>query len=194
MKSVCDLYHLYRGDEPLLPTEGALRCYDYIKEPKDDGYRGIHIAGRYHPRVADREPWRDQRIEIQLRTHLRHAFATAVETVTTFTKQPLKFGAGPEEWRRFFSLMGSALADLEGTPYVNNTPTNHSALILELQDATEGLKVRQRLHGWADAVRVLPRRNLKGFKWLLLVLNLADTTIQVTGYANRVEANGSLHR
>jgi Region found in RelA / SpoT proteins len=189
VKSVNDLFHMYRGDEPLLPTEDSLKCYDYIKEPKEDGYRGIHIAARYHPRVRDREPWRDQRIEIQLRTQLQHAFATAVETVTTFTRQPLKFGTGPEEWRKFFSLMGSALADLEGTPYVKNTPTNHNSLILELQDITEELKVRQRLHGWADAVKVLPRRNMKGFKWLLLVLNTADNTVKVTGYADRTEAS-----
>jgi hypothetical protein len=188
VKAVCDLYYMYRGDEPLLPEEGKLKCYNYIKEPKDDGYRGIHIAGRYHPRVQSREPWRDQRIEIQLRTQLQHAFATAVETVTTFTRQPLKFGAGPSEWRRFFSLMGSALADMESTPQVPGTPTSRLALISELQDATAELRVRQRLHGFAEAIQVLPRRHMNGFKWLLLVLNTDKNTIKVTGYADRRQA------
>jgi len=189
VKSVCEVYHMYRGAEPLLPTEGSLKCYDYIKEPKEDGYRGIHIAGRYHPRVKSREIWRDQRIEIQLRTQLQHAFATAVETVTTFTREPLKFGAGPTEWRKFFSLMGSALAEVEGTELVKNTPTNHQELISSLQDAVNELKVRQRLRGWADALKVLPRRHVTGFKWLLLVLNTTDNTIKVTGFANRKEAS-----
>jgi hypothetical protein len=180
---------MYAGEAPLLSTEGSLKCYDYIKQPKDDGYRGIHIAGRYHPRVASREPWNNQRIEIQLRTQLQHAFATAVETVTTFTKEPLKFGAGPAEWRRFFSLMGSALAEVEGTPLVEDTPTNHTELISSLQSTVDELKVRQRLRGWANAVKVLPRRNTKGFKWLLLVLNTTDSTIKVTGYVNRKEAS-----
>jgi hypothetical protein len=186
VQSVYSLYDMYRGDVSLVPS--TLKCYDYIKEPKDDGYRGIHIAGRYHPRVKSREPWQDQRIEIQLRTQLQHAFATAVETVTTFTKQPLKFGAGPTEWRRFFSLMGSALAEVEGTEFVKDTPTNHSELISSLQNTVEELKVRQRLRGWADAVKVLPRRHTKGFKWLLLVLNTTDNTIKVTGFADRGEA------
>jgi hypothetical protein len=62
------LYGLYRGGEPLPPTEVGLKCYDYIREPKDDGYRGIHIVGRYHPRTNDRKPWDGQRVEIQLRS------------------------------------------------------------------------------------------------------------------------------
>lgn len=189
VKAVYDLYHMYKGNAPLLPTEGTLKCYDYIKEPKEDGYRGIHIAGRYHPRVKSREPWQNQRIEIQLRTRLQHAFATAVETVTTFTKQPLKFGAGPTEWRSFFSLMGSALAEVEGTEHVKNTPKDHVELISSLQSAVEELKVRQRLRGWADAMKVLPRRHTKGYKWLLLVLNTTDNTIKVTGFKNRKEAS-----
>lgn len=189
VKAVCDVYHMYRGDTLLLPVESALKCYDYIREPKEDGYRGIHIAGRYQPRVNSREPWRGQRIEIQLRTKLQHAFATAVETVTTFTREPLKFGAGPMEWRRFFSLMGSALAEIEGTEFVKDTPTDHQELISSLRNAVEELRVRQRLRVWANAVKVLPRRNTTGFKWLLLVLNTTDNTIKVTGYADRKEAS-----
>jgi Region found in RelA / SpoT proteins len=140
------LYGMYRGDEPLLQGEGSLKCYDYIRTPKDDGYRGIHIVGRYNARIASREPWNGQRIEIQLRSRLQHAFATTVETVTTFTREPLKFGAGPTKWRRFFSLMGSALAIREATSLVAGTPTNERELVKELREVTRTLKVRQRLN------------------------------------------------
>ena len=78
------------------------KCYDYISNPKKDGYRGIHLIGRYNPRGDFGKPWKNQRIEIQLRTHLQHAFATTVETVTAFTREQLKFGGGPQDWRRFF--------------------------------------------------------------------------------------------
>jgi hypothetical protein len=93
------------------------------------------------------------------------------------------------EWRRFFSLMGSALAEVEATELVKGTPTNHQELISSLQDTVNELKVRQRLRGWADAMKVLPRRNITGFKWLLLVLNTTDNTIKVTGYVDRKEAS-----
>jgi ppGpp synthetase/RelA/SpoT-type nucleotidyltranferase len=98
VKGVDDLYAMYRGDEPLLRGEGSLKCYDYIRNPKEAAYRGIHIVARYRARVASREPWNGQRIEIQPRSRLQHAFATTVETVTTFTREPLKFGAGPVNW------------------------------------------------------------------------------------------------
>lgn len=183
------VYDMYRGDEPLLGGEGSLKCYDYIREPKDDGYRGIHVVGRYTPRIASREPWNGQRIEIQLRSRLQHAFATTVETVTTFTKEPLKFGAGPTKWRRFFALMGSALALREATPFVPGAPRDATELVKELREAARILKVRQRLQGWTDAVRTLPRKNIEGFKWLLLVLDLERNTVKVQGYSNRREAS-----
>jgi hypothetical protein len=189
INAVDTLYGMYRGDEPLLSGEGSLKCHDYIRGPKDDGYRGIHIVGRYCPRIKSREPWNGHRIEIQLRSRLQHAFATTVETVTTFTREPLKFGAGPAKWRRFFALMGSALALREATPLVRGTPTDATELVRELREVTRTLKVRQRLQGWTDAVRALPRKNVEGFKWLLLVLNLDQNTVKVRGYSNRREAS-----
>ena len=183
------LYGMYRGDEPLFDFESSLKCYDYIRKPKDDGYRGIHIVGRYRARVQSREAWNGQRIEIQLRSRLQHAFATTVETVTTFTREPLKFGAGPVKWRRFFSLMGSALAIREMTQLVADTPTNETELIKELRDSIKALKVRQRLKAWTSTLRTLPRKNIQGFKWLLLILNLRDNTIKVRGFASRREAS-----
>jgi hypothetical protein len=185
--AVDKLYEMYRG--PLLESEGALKCYDDIRHPKPDGYRGIHVVGRYVASKNTREPWNGHRVEIQLRSRLQHAFSTTVETVTTFKRTPLKFGGGPAEWRRFFSLVGSALAIREGTPLVEGTPSNEDELIRELREATKSLKVRQRLRGWANALRSLPRRSTTNFKWLLLVLNTTDNTINVTGYENRREAS-----
>ncbi len=183
------LYEMYRGQESLSGFEAAVKCYDYIRHPKSDGYRGIHIVGRYVAHQENREQWNGQRIEIQLRSQLQHAFATAVETVTTFTRTPLKFGAGPAEWRRFFSLVGSAFALREGTEIVEGTPSNTTELISELREATKALKVRQRLRAWANALQQLPRRNVKRFKWLLLVLDTTENTIDVKGYENRKEAS-----
>jgi hypothetical protein len=193
VQAVERLYDLYRGrNENLFDSEGALKCYDYIANPKVDGYRGIHVVGRYAARAERNEAWNGHRIEIQLRSQLQHAFATAVETVTTFTRQPLKFGAGPEEWRRFFSLMGSALALRERTALVHGTPATESELRDELRELTKALKVRQRLRGWTSAIKQLPRRNTSNAKWLLLVLDVEKNTIKVTGYSDRKVASAAV--
>jgi hypothetical protein len=184
------LFGVYCGYPNLLfEVQGGLKFYDYIRHPKADGYRGIHVVGRYfssHPSAA---AWNGQRIEVQLRSKLQHAFATTVETVTTFTRTPLKFGAGPAEWRRFFSLMGSAIALREGTALVEGTPHTESELVGELRETARALRVQKRLRSWAHAVQTLPRSNTQKFKWLLLVLDVSANTIKVTGYADRQEAD-----
>jgi hypothetical protein len=182
------IYNMYRGDEPLSEGESHLKCHDYIRQPKEDGYRSIHVVGRYSPRTERREPWRGQRIEIQLRTRLQHAFATAVETVTAFTKHPLKFGGGSIKWRRFFSLMGSALAAREMTPLVPGTPTDRDALIKELDSLTRSLQIIQRLQGWTVVVHSLQIPEDRAFRWILLVLNTKDNTINITPYADHKQA------
>lgn len=192
IEEVKRLYELYRGEKrTLFDSERALKCYDYIRKPKADGYRGIHVVGRYSARDKDHAPWDGHRIEIQLRSRLQHAFATAVETVTTFTRTPLKFGGGPDDWRRFFALMGSAMALHEGSELVEGTPHGSNELIAELREATKALNVYQKLQGWTTALRNLPNQNIEGFKWkwLLLVLNVSANTIKVTGYQDRRQAS-----
>ena len=189
------LASMYRGLEPdLFQSEGALKIYDYIRHPKPDGYRGIHIVGRYSARSESYEAWNGQRIEIQIRSRLQHAFATAVETVTTFTRTPLKFGGGPEEWRRFFSLMGSALALREGTPLVADTPSTQKALARQLRRASQSLNVKRKLQTWADALRAVPRRHVRGANWLLMVLDVDKSSVSVVGFVEAEKARVALAR
>ena len=61
---------------------------DYIKTPKFSGYRGVHLIFKYKSdKVHD---WDDMKIEIQFRTLIQHAWATAVETVGIYIGQALK--------------------------------------------------------------------------------------------------------
>jgi len=86
---------------------------DYISAPKSDGYRGIHLIYRYaNPYVS---AYNGLSLELQIRTRLQHAWATAVETMGTFLGQALKSGQGEQEWRKFFATAGAALAALERT-------------------------------------------------------------------------------
>ncbi len=189
MASLMALHELYRdANDDFVQGEGGMKCYDYIRTPKPDGYRGIHLVGRYKARAEKNEHWNGHRIEIQLRTRLQHAFSTAVETVTTFTKQPLKFGGGSEDWRRFFSLVGTVFAIEEGTAPIPGTPDQNDRLEIELRRLLQNLHVRRRLRGWTKALSTLPKKEMKGAKWILLVLDTTQDTIQSIGFSDHKKA------
>jgi ppGpp synthetase/RelA/SpoT-type nucleotidyltranferase len=78
------------------------RKYDYIEKPKPTGYRGIHLVYKYHTESKMLAIYNDLKIEIQLRSKLQHAWATAVETVDFFTGQALKSNIGDVDWKCFF--------------------------------------------------------------------------------------------
>lgn len=82
---------------------------DYINYPKESGYRSIHQIFKCKNGFA---------IELQVRTHIQHAWATAVETMGTYLTQSLKSSEGQEKWLNFFALASSAFAVLEGTPRI----------------------------------------------------------------------------
>ena len=82
---------------------------DYILHPKRTGYRGYHLVYEYEHN--NKEEYRIL-VEVQVRTMLQHAWATAVETVGLFTGSALKSNIGDEKWREFF-IMVSKLFSLE---------------------------------------------------------------------------------
>jgi ppGpp synthetase/RelA/SpoT-type nucleotidyltranferase len=83
------LVKAYRSSDIKHPLQN---CDDYITEPKSSGYRGVHLIYRYN---SDRkQTYNSLKIEMQLRTHLQHAWATAVETVGTLQRQALKSSQG----------------------------------------------------------------------------------------------------
>jgi hypothetical protein len=152
------------------------------------------VVGRYRARVEKNEIWNGQRIEIQLRSKLQHAFATAVETATTFTQSKLKSGGGEIKWRRFFALTSSAISVREGCQIVPETPERVDDLVGELRELTRELKVRQLLRGWTDAVKTLPKSTIDKASWLLLVLDVEGKTVKVTGFADRKKAARELSK
>ena len=119
------------------------REYDYIDKPTLYGYRSFHLVYRYY---SDRNNQYDgQRIEIQIRSRLQHAWATTVEAVDTFAGQQLKIHQGAEDWERFFALMGTHIAMRERTALVPGTPKNPKELVEELQTLARSLNVEERL-------------------------------------------------
>ena len=76
------------------------RVEDHIAEPKEDGYRCLHLVERRDGRY----------IEVQLRTERQHNWAENVERWTGLTGFNLKDGAGPADLRRYFAMAAERLA------------------------------------------------------------------------------------
>jgi ppGpp synthetase/RelA/SpoT-type nucleotidyltranferase len=160
--------------------------YDYIKEPKPDGYRSYHYVFKYLSKYDENKVYNGLRIEIQLRTQHQHYWATAVEAVSIFTEQALKSGLGRPDWKRFFSLMGSAIAMKEGCPLVPDTPTDPSELVAEIKQLYDDLQVNMVLRGITATVQM---RGESGAQAFLLVLDANKKELEIKGYkANDLEA------
>lgn len=92
----------------------SLPAKDYIASPKADGYRSIHQVFRCRSETASGSP--DLYVEVQIRTRLQRAWATAVETYGAIERMSLKTGEGPGEAKRFFALASALLSHKEGMP------------------------------------------------------------------------------
>lgn len=68
--------------------------YDYIRVPKETGYRGIHDVYEYNVRSERGRSLAGLYVEIQYRTLVQHAWATAVEVVGLITGSQPKFQRG----------------------------------------------------------------------------------------------------
>jgi len=190
LESLIKLYERGRSKNPTKRHE-FVHDKDYILCPKDDGYRGVHLIYRYKSTSRKHQVYNGLKIEIQLRTRLQHAWATAVETVSLFTGQALKSSGGEAEWRRFFALMSSAIALRERRPLVPGTPTEKAKLIEELRKLTHKLKVQKKLRGWAYALKRLPAKNVTDAAAFLVVLDLKAWTLANTGFRREELAKAS---
>jgi hypothetical protein len=168
---------------------------DYIATPKPDGYRGVHVVVNYQG-DGPQAVWSDLRVEVQLRTKMQHAWATALETVDTFTRQALKSNVGDSEWMRFFALMGAEVAHKEGEALVPDTPPTCSERRSELRHLAQKLRVAERLRVYGTTVRVLEDQVVrKDERHFLLDLDVEAGSLSMRTYSNAAaaeEAYGAL--
>jgi hypothetical protein len=142
---------------------------DYITHPKPDGYRSIHLIYKYRSKSASKVLFNGQRIEVQIRSRLQHAWATAVEVAQTFTGQALKSKVkdGKETWLRFFALMGTAIANRENRPIVPSTPEEKEDLIKELVELEKQEQIISCLSGWGTAIEQVKRKSEDAHTFIL---------------------------
>ena len=84
--------------------------YDYILNPKDSGYRGVHDVYEYDVNSEAGKDYKGLYIEVQYRTVYQHAWATAVEVVGHITENQPKFDQGDDRFRRQLRLASEIIS------------------------------------------------------------------------------------
>lgn len=84
--------------------------YNYIKKPKQTGYRGIHDVYEYKANSEVGKALVGLCIELQYRTLVQHAWATAVEVIGFITQSQPKFQRGDTRYEQAMALASELLA------------------------------------------------------------------------------------
>jgi len=82
----------------------------YIEHPKETGYRGIHDVYSYDVNSFNGRPLKGLLIELQYRSLVQHAWATAVEVLGFITESQPKFQRGDKRLEVAMSYASEVLA------------------------------------------------------------------------------------
>jgi putative GTP pyrophosphokinase len=155
---------------------------NYINEPKASGYRSHHLVFRYQSPAGN--PYDGRLIEVQIRSQIQHAWATAVEVAAVVLSQPLKSSIGSDVWLRFFTLASSLFADIERTPSVPGTPSGQE-LVTAISSLQTQLRVIDILREYNRALHEIPERAMSGAQAFLLTLSPSRRQLRITPFAKR---------
>lgn len=164
---------------------------DYIETPKASGYRSLHLIYRYKNLTTP--AYDGLSLELQFRTRLQHAWATAVETIGTFLNQALKSSEGPAEWLNYFKVVSSAFALMEKSPVAAQHAEWDPGKVYKTA-VTMGakLEVKRKLNAFAVAANAISSSSAGG-NFHLIVLNAVERTVSVSSFGKQrlEEANAA---
>lgn len=156
---------------------------DYIQKPKASGYRSLHLIYKYENNLAP--AYKGLCLELQIRTRLQHAWATAVETIGSFLNQALKSNEGPEVWLDYFRVVGSAFSLIEKCPvadqFIGQTP---AAIFKRCVELEAQLDVRRKLNAFAVAANAITSSNAGG-NFHLIVLDAIERSVTIRSFGRK---------
>ncbi len=154
---------------------------DYITCPASSGYRRIHLVYEYiNPKNPEAT---GLKIELQIRTKLQHAWATAVETMGTFLNHSLKSSQGPANWLDYFSLVSAGFAILEKSPIPTQYQLISNKEIFQMiVDESNKLDISAKLKGFTVAAEHIVKSKVNS-KYNLIILNLDKRVLNIKNYS-----------
>lgn len=166
---------------------------DYINNPKESGYRGIHII--YKTVYEPKNEYSDLLIELQIRSRLQHVWATAVETIGTYLGQGFKFSKGEESWKNFFALVSSAFALIEKSNVLEaHKELSKDALYEKIREEYNSLNVDNILQGLVISTQNITSDKSRGSFYCLIKLDALKKSVSISKFPkNKLdEANEAL--
>lgn len=179
IEGVAALLDIYRADV----AHKILDDRSYIESPKGGGYRSHHFVFQFKATSDDEAAHDGRRIEVQIRSGLQHAWATAVEAVGLVRGEDMKAGRGDPDWLRLFELVSSEFAEVEGCPAVPGAPEK-AARIAELTSLDRKLNAVTTLENLNQAFRYTQEYVTAGTKYFLIQYDNEARTVKVRGYAD----------
>ncbi|MFC1730771.1 RelA/SpoT domain-containing protein [candidate division KSB1 bacterium] len=176
MNDIDEIYKLKdsirEGEKQVAFKSTLAREDDYVIKPKESGYRSLHLVYKYEKNVdLDKQC----RVEIQIRTKIQHAWATAIEVIGTYLRQPLKQSFGNKEILDLFKEISKVFMMLE-----NNEIDQE--LFKKVSDKIKEVKLVDLLQGFTVATQMSieedPRVKGRG-KYFLISLNFDKRNLSV---------------
>jgi ppGpp synthetase/RelA/SpoT-type nucleotidyltranferase len=162
-----------------------VKTYDYIKIPKKDGYRGLHLVYKYHSQKKAKQDYNGLLIEIQLRTKLQHIWATSVEIVGFFTKQKIKIGQGETIWNNFFKYLSIVFEKLENKIQIENK------ILEKIYNFEKSYNLIEKLENWNFSFQkvdnLIKTKKEKNIEFIVLELDLKKLELSVKTFSKRLE-------
>ena len=153
--------------------------YNYIDSPnKKTGYRGIHDI--FEEVSADALK---VKIEIQYRTQIQHAWATACEIWDSNFGDLTKFGLSDPKIQKFFCLISEFFSRmLESSQFTNKSDISIYAQILFLECKYDILSKLRGLNILKIASKNLPQNKQMEHELLLVVKKVKETSVDFAIY------------
>ena len=163
---------------------------NYVLEPKDSGYRSIHLIYKYQSENSDID---GMRVELQLRTKLQHSWAMAVETAELVTKTALKASQGATEWLTFFKIISSIFAINEGTCILSE----HKEKNYTRNNLKQQLLLLNKENHFVDTLKALNVSNIQSKKedhkngYYILNIDFVNKTVAIRAFPKDNEQEAS---
>ncbi|MDO4712620.1 MAG: RelA/SpoT domain-containing protein [Candidatus Saccharibacteria bacterium] len=202
MKTIRQVYQLRDiYTEPGRFPHELTAVHDYIADPQQSGYRGVHLVFRFNNsqgRQPDSRCWDGLNVEIQLRTELQHTWATGVEVVGTMRRENLKAGQGSSDWLQLFEYLASIIALLEDSPTLPQHKNMTAQLLFKrAKQLSSRLQAEARLSGWLAAMNVSTKmKRSSRYHYNILTIDPEQHLLTIQGFKkdNLAGANKLLAR
>lgn len=156
--------------------------YNYINNPKPTSYRGIHDVYEYDVRSEAGKNLAGLYIEIQYRTLIQHAWATAVEVIGFITESQPKFQQGDTRYAIAMALASEILARAHEGKRGPFPDLSNEDLLQQFLNIDQQLALIQTLSGLSRAkAEISDKRNT--------ILNFAeDGSLEIKSFRDTTDA------